>query len=137
MKKLVTLSIALSFLAAPALASDLEIAGVWWSEAKDAKVEISDCGDGTPCGILIWTIDGNPLDTENPDPALRDKSLIGAKMIWGFTAKKNKWKNGKIYDARSGKTYKSKLTLKDDGSLAVRGCVSVFCDGEDWTRAEE
>ena len=123
--------------ATPALAADINIAGLWYTENKDAKIEVADCGDGTPCGRLVWTKNGNPLDGNNPDPALRDKPLIGAKMFWGFEQKGAKWKGGKIYDARSGKTYKSKLKLNEDGSLDVRGCVAFICDGETWTRVED
>lgn len=137
MRKFISLSIVLSFIAAPAFGSDIDIAGTWWSEAKDAKVEVSDCGDGTPCGILVWTEDGNPLDANNSDPDLRNIPLIGSKMFWGFKRKGDKWKSGKIYDARSGKTYKSKLSLNDDGILEVRGCVGFICQGEDWTRVVE
>lgn len=137
MRKFISLSIALSFIVTPAFASDIDIAGTWWSEGKGAKVEISDCGDGTPCGILVWTDEGNPLDANNPDEALRGQPLIGAKVFWGFKRKGSKWKSGKLYDARSGKTYKSKLVLNDDGSLAVNGCVAFICDGESWTRVEE
>lgn len=125
------------FLPVPAFAADIDVAGIWWTEDKGAKVEITDCGDGTPCGSLIWTEEENPLDGNNPDPALRDKPLIGAKMFWGFKAKKDKWTGGKIYDARSGKTYKSKLKLNEDGSLNLKGCIAFICQGETWTRAAD
>lgn len=118
-------------------ADDLDVAGIWWTESKDAKVEVKDCGDGTPCASLIWTKDGNPLDANNPDPALRDQPLIGQKMFWGFKRKGSKWKSGSLYNARSGKTYSAKLKLNSDGKLEVRGCVGFLCDGEDWTRAAE
>jgi len=136
MQKFLPAALFFSLLSATAFASDMEIGGVWWTQAKDAKVEITDCGDGTPCGRLIWTEDGNPLDANNPDPELRDKPLIGAKMFWGFKRSGKKWKSGKIYDARSGKTYKSKLKLRSNGKLDVSGCVAFFCDGETWTRVE-
>jgi len=29
------------------------ISGDWITQDKDAKVQIKDCGDGTPCGTLI------------------------------------------------------------------------------------
>ena len=42
------------------------------------------------------------------------------------------FKGGKIYDPRSGNTYKSNLYLNDDGSLKVEGCLAFICDGEEW-----
>lgn len=118
-------------------AGDLSIAGIWWTESKDAKVEITDCGDGTPCASLYWAKEGSPKDVNNPDASLRDRDLIGSKMFWGFTQKGDKWKNGQLYNARSGKTYKAKLKVNSSGELEVRGCVGFLCDGENWTRVTD
>jgi len=121
-----------------ALASEIDIAGTWLVEDGSGKVEVADCGDGTPCGTLIWTdpAQGEPIDGNNPDPELRNRSLIGTDLFWGFKRKKTKWSSGKIYDARSGKTYKSKLQLKEDGTLRVKGCIGPICQGETWTRVD-
>ena len=42
------------------------------------------------------------------------------------------FKGGKIYDPRSGNTYKSNLYLSQDGILKVEGCLAFICDGEEW-----
>ena len=42
------------------------------------------------------------------------------------------FKGGKIYDPRSGNTYKSNLYLNEDGTLKVEGCLAFICDGEVW-----
>lgn len=139
MRKIISLCLILPFLAAPAFASDIDIIGTWLVEDGSGKVEISDCGDGTPCGALVWTDPAqgdNPIDANNPDPALRDRTLIGTPLFWGFERKKDKWSSGKIYDARSGKTYKSKLKLNEDGTLKVKGCIGPICQGEIWTLAD-
>ena len=130
----------LTLMMAPlAHASDLNIAGVWITEAGDAHVEISDCGDGTPCGTLVWFRSDQgmtEMDLNNPDYDLRGQPLLGTQIVWGFEAKDDKWKSGKIYDAGKGKIYKSKLSLNPDGSLKVRGCVGPICSGQTWTRLE-
>ena len=41
-------------------------------------------------------------------------------------------KGGKIYDPRSGRTYKSNLYFKPSGNLKVEGCLRSFCRGEEW-----
>jgi len=70
---------------------------------------------------------GEPVvDRENPDESLRGQSLIGLRLMHGFVHdKQNRWKDGRIYDPNNGKTYRCKLTLKDTGTLEVRGYVKI------------
>ena len=46
------------------------------------------------------------------------------------------WSGGRIYNPEDGKTYKCKLTLKDDNTLTVRGYVglTIFGKTQYWTR---
>jgi len=139
MQKILSSALFLSLVGTPAFASDIDIAGVWYTEDKGAKVEVTDCGDGTPCGNLIWfEPDGSGVtnDFYNPDPELQKQPLIGSRVFWGFKPKKNRWHKGRIYDAGSGKTYKSKLQLAEDGTLKVKGCVGPICQTQIWTRVE-
>ena len=111
--------------------------GIWLVESGNGKVEIKDCGDGTPCGTLVWINKANgkgDLDINNADAALRQRPLLGSAVFWGFKKKGNGWKSGKIYDAESGKTYKSKIKLNEDGSLLVKGCVGPICKSQIWIR---
>ncbi|GGX65712.1 hypothetical protein GCM10011309_14970 [Litorimonas cladophorae] len=57
-------------------------------------------------------------------------------MLWGFEEKSDKWSSGKIYDAESGKSYKSKLERQADGSLEVKGCIGPICQGQIWTEVK-
>jgi len=127
------------FLGVNAYAAPPDIYGIWFTQDKAAKVEINDCGDGTPCGTLIW-FESEPgevvLDTQNPDPDLQVRPLLGSSVFWGYKPGKNKWKSGKIYDAGSGKTYKSKISLENDGTLKVKGCIGPICQGQTWVRAD-
>jgi len=132
----------LSFLLLPsaAFAADLDVAGVWYTADKSAKVEVIDCGDGTPCGNLVWfEPDGSGVvtDANNPDPELKKRPLLGSPVFWGFERKKTRWNKGRIYDASSGKSYKSKLELAEDGTLKVKGCIGPLCQAQIWTRAED
>ena len=110
--------------------------GTWVVGSGNAHVEIVDCGDGTPCGTISHLTNpdsAGALDDNNPDPELAKKPLIGSRMLWGFEAKKTKWSGGRIYDAESGKDYKSKLQLQDDGTLEIKGCIGPFCQTQVWT----
>lgn len=104
-----------------------------------ALVHITDCGDATPCGKLVHIVAPNPaelLDDQNPDPNLATKPLLGSKMLWGFEEKSSKWSGGRIYDAESGKDYKSKLERLEDGTLEVKGCVGPICQSQIWTKVK-
>lgn len=129
--------IAMGLFASIARADDsLNVSGLWVVESGNAIVQMTDCGDGTPCGYIVWVeapVDAMPKDTNNPDPALRDEPLVGSKLLWAFKARDDKWTSGKIYDAESGKTYKSKIEIMENGALKVKGCVGPVCQGQVWT----
>ena len=121
-------------------AANINVAGLWLTADGAAHVQIEDCGDGTPCGTVVWVDpnqEGSSTDDNNPDPKLKGQSVVGSKMLWGFKSKKDKWASGKIYDARDGRTYKSKLKLTQDGRLEVKGCIGPFCKTLVWTRVQE
>lgn len=143
--KTLILTSAIALIASPAFAGDdhehgvdgKNVYGTWVVASGNAHVEITDCGDGTPCGTLAHLVDpssAGALDDNNPDAELAKKPLVGSRMLWDFDEKKSKWSGGKIYDAQSGKTYKSKMQLQDDGTLEIKGCIGPFCQSQTWTR---
>lgn len=100
--------------------------GFWWNEARDGIFELRLTDDGIE-GITRW---GKILrrDEKNPDPALRDRLLKDVLFLWGFTydKKRNRWRDGKVYDPDSGKTYDAKMQLEKDGNiLKMRGYLGV------------
>ncbi len=133
------LTTAVFMAASPAFAADgKDVFGIWKVESGSALVKIKDCGDGTPCGSLVHINAPNAaavLDDQNPDPVLAQKPLLGSRMLWGFEAKTDKWSGGRIYDAESGKDYKSKIKRLDDGTLQVKGCIGPFCQSQIWTKS--
>ncbi|QUS54591.1 DUF2147 domain-containing protein [Pseudovibrio brasiliensis] len=115
-----------------ALAADAT--GTWMRANGTAKIKISKCG-GNLCGNIVW-LKKPRKDTENPDPKLRDRSLIGTKTILGMKPNgKNSWK-GRVYNAEDGKTYSGKMELVSDNKLKLEGCVLIFCKGDTWTRTK-
>lgn len=135
--------IAIAALVASAAAGPQPVQAVWATEGGGAHVRIASCPEH-PARLCGWIVrlrnprdeHGRPkLDRNNPDPAARNRPVIGLKMLSGFTHKGgNRWGGGTIYDAGSGKTYKSKLELKKDGTLAVSGCVLFICKSQTWHR---
>ncbi len=113
------------------------ILGVWATEGNEAHVEIYE-RDGKYHGRFVWFASEPPnggLDSENPDPELRDRPLVGADFILSFEFDGKKWKGGRIYNPENGKRYKADLDLKD-GVLEVRGWLGIRLLGRtvEWTR---
>jgi uncharacterized protein (DUF2147 family) len=114
------------------------VTGRWVTESKDGVVEIYECG-ATICGKLAKFLATPPngvgqKDTNNPNKALRNRTLLGMNILTGFKAAGNEWK-GQIYDPKSGKTYRSVVYKGKSGNLVVKGCIGPFCQAQTWTPA--
>lgn len=122
----------------PVTASSLDVFGTYWVEDRGSKVEITDCGDGSPCGKVTW-IDPDtlpPNETPETVKTKKGKNILGLKILHGFKKKKNDWRSGKIYSPKADKTYSSRLKRLDDGTLQVKGCIAFLCETQIWTEAE-
>ncbi len=118
--------------------------GVWLVSSGDAKIEISQKGDELE-GKIIWLKEpndksGSPkLDINNPDDDLKARPILGLVLLTGFKKEPSggKWSGGKIYDAKSGKTYQGWIQSEAENKLKLRGYVgiSLFGRTEEWTRA--
>lgn len=115
--------------------------GLWLTQAGDAKVRVNKCGAGI-CGVVVWLREptdpatGKPqVDDKNPNPALRQRPMIGLPLFGGMRATApGKW-SGQIYNADDGSTYASNVSVTGQDTLRVEGCVGALCGGENWTRA--
>jgi uncharacterized protein (DUF2147 family) len=80
---------------------------------------------------------GKPkADKKNPDENLKSRPLLNLELLKDFTFDgKDTWKDGTIYDPKSGKTYSCKMVIEED-KLKIRGYVGISLLGrtEVWTR---
>jgi uncharacterized protein (DUF2147 family) len=120
-----------------------QILGTWKTESGKATVEIFKSGNYYYGKIIALktplTDAGKPkVDNKNPNKADQAKPLIGLLFLKGFEwdASDTEWDNGKIYDPESGKTYESKMWLKDNNTLKLRGYVGIFYKTQEWTRVK-
>jgi uncharacterized protein (DUF2147 family) len=131
----VVLSLTAAFIAATrrVFAASAEPVGQWYAEGGAAVVEIALCGDAL-CGRVVWL--HSPLDEDgcklrdknNPDPALRNRSVVGLQILGGLVASDHKplsWTGGTIYDPVSGNTYRCRLDLDGHDRLRLRGYVGI------------
>ena len=114
------------------------ITGRWVTESKDGVVEIYQCG-AQVCGKLAKFLVPPPngvgqKDINNPNKALRGRTLLGMNILTGFKEVGDQWK-GQIYDPKSGKTYRSVVYKGKSGNLVVKGCIGPFCQAQSWTAA--
>jgi uncharacterized protein (DUF2147 family) len=111
------------------------ILGKWKTEKGDANVEIYQQGEKVN-GKIIWLEKGpDTKDTHNPDAKLRERKLTGVNILSDLTKKGDKWEGGKIYDPKSGKTYKCSMWMEGD-KLKVRGHLGIFHDTQTWKRVK-
>jgi uncharacterized protein (DUF2147 family) len=107
--------------------------GVWLTQSGETKVRIAPCG-AEYCGSIVW-VKNDRGDVNNPDPALRDRSLVGIRMIYGMKPAGDGF-SGRLYNPMDGKTYSGKLKTVGDDKLDLAGCVmGVFCKHQVWTRS--
>lgn len=127
----------LFFLMQPVLlqASDRdEVMGRW---ASDASIfEIMEA-EGVFLGVIqvlkdpTYTLEENAervgeirTDDENPDPALRSRSIVGISMFSEYEYDDGRWR-GRIYDPKTGNTYQSRMEVDADGQLKIRGYIGM------------
>jgi uncharacterized protein (DUF2147 family) len=113
----------------------VEIAGRWRDSDGESEIEIARCGPAL-CGTIVWLKEPR-IDKSNPDPALRNRSLMGLRVLTGFKPNQGgATLSGEGYNPEDGRSYKTTLELKSRTTLSVKGCVmgGLICDDDIWTR---
>jgi uncharacterized protein (DUF2147 family) len=125
--------------AMPAVAS-APVSGRWYTDGQDSIIEVGPCGVNV-CGRVAKILKPDPkgpavpVDSNNPDAALRKRPILGMNILWGFKDAGKEWV-GTIYDPRAGKTYKSTMVRLANGNLKVKGCWGPFCRSVYFTPAK-
>jgi uncharacterized protein (DUF2147 family) len=123
-----------SFAASRAHADPL---GEWRVADGNATVQIRKCG-GAYCGFVATTKTAPGRDEKNPDPAKRNRSVLGIEVLISLRpAGKNLW-TGTTYNAEDGQYYSAKVSLQSEQALQVEGCVpnGGLCGSETWVRVK-
>lgn len=149
--RVLLLAVLLAFLgvatAAAAATPANGIAGTWLTNDGTSKVRITESG-GVYDGHVVWLKDptfpaddaggmaGKPkVDRQNPDPALRNRPVMGLVVLAGLRAAgDNAWDGGTIYTPATGKSYPCKATVAADGTLKLTVGGGVFGRTIAWTR---
>jgi len=119
------------------------ILGKWINQTGEGQIAIYKKGDKF-FGKLAWIKapndeTGKPkTDVKNPDKALQSRPILGLELLKDFTFDGDDvYEDGSIYDPKSGKTYKCKMTLQGD-KLKIRGYIGISLLGrsEIWQRVK-
>lgn len=107
-----------------------DILGKWIATHKSVAVQVYRQGNNFKAKV-IWFDErlgsGTPMnsrhDTHNQDEKLRTRKVIGMDILNGlnFNSANQRWENGKIYDASSGRTWDTFAEINEEGKLYVRG----------------
>jgi len=129
--------LALSLLSAPASAANAEDAiGVWLNPDNGSNVEFYKCGSGV-CGKIVKAVDGQKTDDKNPDPAKRNRPIVGLVIMQGAEKTGDNTWSGKLYNRENGKTYSGTVKVKSKNELDLSGCVAlILCKTVTWTRVK-
>ena len=135
--KLLASAAIFALMSGPALAAEPSVVGDWLVKDGYGHVRIDNC-DGKMWGIVSW--EKTPgVDNENPDPAKKGRPLLGTPVLMGLAPVKNepgKW-TGEIYNSQNGKLYGATISLADENTLDLEGClVWPLCQTQKWTRVK-
>ena len=125
----------------PARASE-DATGVWRMDNGKVTVRVTPCGQGL-CGRVVSLKKprddkGRPrLDKENPNPALRQRPVVGLTILSNMKVSgEGRW-SGTIYNPDDGHTYSSTMQLLGPATMKVNGCVAgVLCKSLKFTRVQ-
>ena len=129
MRKLVTMTAALSLMGGMAMAEPL--LGTWQTAKDDnghsGLIEVKPCGNAL-CGELVKSFDENGQEMASDN--------IGRNIISETVPVGDGQYEGKVYAPDRDKTYSSTLELQGD-RLKVSGCVMFICrDGGTWKKVQ-
>lgn len=124
---------------AAAAQSDADaILGRWKATEKTLTIEVYRSGPEYRARLVDFTDHHNPVpasqrkDERNPDPALRDRPLLGLDVLthMRYDADEKTWTGGTVYDVSSGKEYSAELAIDESGHMNVRAYKGVTMLGK-------
>ncbi|MET0240015.1 MAG: DUF2147 domain-containing protein [Sphingobium sp.] len=110
--------------------------GDWLTDDRSAIIHVSMRGNRL-WGVIARVLDpaAPAKDIRNPDPAARSRALVGTPVLIDFTRSDKGWEDGKAYDPKAGRSYRSTLAMDGPDKLKVTGCLMFICRTKVWTRS--
>jgi uncharacterized protein (DUF2147 family) len=107
--------------------------GTYLSETGEFRVRVAQCG-AAYCGTIV-SVQGEAKDLNNPDPGMRNRSLVGIRMISNIQPSGHDF-TGQLYNPKDGKTYNGKMTFEGGNAMQLSGCVlgGLICRSQTWSK---
>ena len=105
----------------PSVARAADPYGIWIRPSTGTQVNFYDCG-GKLCGKIVAVKDQSR------------KSEIGTVIMRGAVKSGNDQWKGDLLNTDNGKIYAGVATLEGPNALNLKGCVTIICQGETWSR---
>jgi uncharacterized protein (DUF2147 family) len=96
--------------------------GEWRIADGSANVSIRPCG-GNLCGFVSWSQEG--------------QNMVGKEVLISMRPNGALW-SGTVVNVRDGQKYTAHMSMQDDETLKVEGCVmgGMICGGQQWARVQ-
>ena len=124
-----------------------------WQTVELSEVTIAPCPEGF-CGTLSKIVVPREglteeeyaaalamppeayTDVRNPDPALRNRPMLGLQLLTLLPSVKPNVYDGEIYNPEDGNTYSGYVEMLGPDVIRLNGCVlyNIICQGQDWVR---
>ena len=115
------------------------IVGKWITDNGDSQIEFYQ-KEGKYYGKIIWLKeplkpDGTAkTDIKNPNPAMRNSSIMGLVIVSELEFKNGQFVNGKIYSPKEGKTLDCAILSENERELKITISKSLFSTSRIWER---
>jgi len=112
------------------------IEGIWLTQEGTSKVEIYQKGSQY-FGKIVWMDQSmakgsNPVDKNNPDKNLRNRSLMGMDIVYNLQKRNGKW-YGKLYAPMRGITSDVVIESQGENKLVLNISYLGFSRQQLWT----
>jgi uncharacterized protein (DUF2147 family) len=123
-------------LPAPCFAAAEDAIGTWKDTETGATTQIDSCSGGI-CVKVVTPSKGREVDSNNPDPKLKGRSMAGVTIMTGAVKDgADRWK-GQLYNSEDGKTYTGWVIVNNKNEVKLEGCVlGILCKSRVWRRAQ-
>ncbi len=117
------------------------------TKQERTRIQIVKATNGKYYGKIVWLKEPNKngkpkVDDQNPDKTLKNKPILGLQLVkaLAYDEKNDEWRNGSIYDPRSGKSYNCFIKLDGEKHIKIHGYIGKSWMGLGrtitWTRRE-
>ncbi len=115
-------------------ASDL--LGTYWLPGRVGQMEIVE-REGLFYGRVVSAVEPERRDAIHPDPALRDRPVVGLEVLSGFQYSRRRWVGGTVYDPRTGHHHEAMLWFESGNRGTLWAKSPRGPDRPGWTRRFE